>query len=202
MMGARVYLAAEDSVGLALGRRLIREQSSLEIFRDFNGQGFGRLRADARRFDTMAKNGIPVVLLIDLDRQSCPIGLLEDWLGKNHVLNQNFLLRVCVREAEAWVMADTEAVARFLGIPCGRLSSQPEDLSDPKHEFLRLAAQSTRNIRNGLLPKGRSKALVGPEYNRHLESFIREHWSPDAAGLRAPSLQSARQRISELSRRC
>jgi hypothetical protein len=196
-----LLLAAEDSVGLALGSRLIREHPDLTIFRAEDGQGFGRLRAYAEKYNDMAKNGVPVVLLTDLDRQVCPMSLVEEWMGGRHAPHPEFLLRVCVREAEAWVMADCEAVARFLGIRSAEVPSKPEQLPDPKQELLRLARRCTRNLRNGLLPAGNSKAQVGWEYNRLLTTFIEEHWNPASAGARAPSLQRARQRIAELSDR-
>jgi len=201
MTAPRLFLAAEDAVGLALGSRLIREHPDLTIFRAEDGQGFGRLRAAAEKFNAMAKNGVPVVLLTDLDRQACPALLVADWLGGRHAPDPRFLLRVCVREAEAWVMADCEAVARFLGVRTADISSKPEQLSDPKQELLRLARRCTRNLRNGLLPAVGSKAEVGWEYNRLLTAFIEERWNPEVAAGRAPSLQKARQRIAELSER-
>jgi hypothetical protein len=201
MRAPRLLLAAEDSVGLALGRRLILEHPDLTIFRAEDGRGFGRLRAAAERYYDMARNGVPVVLLTDLDRQVCPMSLVEEWMGGKHPPHTDFLLRVCVREAEAWVMADSEAVARFLGVRSAEVPSEPEQLPDPKQELLRLARRCTRNLRNGLLPAGRSKAQVGWEYNRLLTKFIEEHWNPCVAEARAPSLQRARQRIAELSDR-
>lgn len=201
MTAPRLFLAAEDAVGLALGSRLIREHPDLTIFRAEDGRGFGRLRAAAEKFNAMAKNGVPVVLLTDLDRQACPALLVADWLGGRHPPDPRFLLRVCVREAEAWVMADCEAVARFLGVRTADISSKPEQLSDPKQELLRLARRCSRNLRNGLLPAVGSKAEVGWEYNRLLTAFIEERWNPEVAAGRAPSLQKARQRIAELSER-
>jgi hypothetical protein len=201
MMVPKLFLAAEDAVGLALGSRLIREHPDLTIFRAVDGRGFGRLRADAERFNAMAKNGVPVVLLTDLDRQACPVSLVKEWLGRSQPPDPDFLLRVCVREAEAWVMADCDALARFLGVRVADMPAKPEQLPDPKQELLRLARRCTRNLRNGLLPARRSEAQVGWEYNRLLTTFIEERWNPGVAGARAPSLQKARQRIAELSER-
>lgn len=39
-----VYLAAEDLPGLAVGRKLVAEHSTLTVYREENGHGFGMLK--------------------------------------------------------------------------------------------------------------------------------------------------------------
>lgn len=200
MTRPQVYLAAEDRLGLALGRRLIREQNQLSIFREYNGQGFGNLRTEIDKYQAMARNGFPVVLMTDLDKAPCPVALIEGWMGAGKRPAGALLLRICVRAAEAWVLADSKTVAEFLGIDPDRVASQPEGLQDPKVELLRLAEGANRTLRKRFLPLPGSKATVGHDYNRLLEEFVATLWNPTAAALRSPSLARARLRLKELSR--
>jgi hypothetical protein len=101
----QVFLAAEDRLGLALGHRLINEQPSLQVWRELDGNGFGNLKRDAKKYDAMARNGLPVLMLTDLDDCPCCTHLMNRWLGNGKKPHSNFLLRICVREAEAWLLA-------------------------------------------------------------------------------------------------
>jgi hypothetical protein len=190
-----VYLAAEDVPGLAVGRRLVGEQSSLSVYRDKNGYGFGNLKKKAPSYDQMGKNGLPVLMLTDLDTAPCPSGKIHDWLGRKP--NRGFRFRICVREVEAWLLADREAMAVFLKINEGIVPAAPESLPDPKAALIKLAQKAPRKIRVGLTPQG--SAPIGPEYNDLLSGFIADSWCISRAADRAPSLKRARKRISELA---
>ena len=196
----RVYLVAEDSLGLALGRRLLREGPGLEVFRDANARGSGALRRDVHRYNAMALNGIPVVMLTDLDRSPCPAALIDRWLGARAPRHPEFLLRVCVREAEAWVLADPGPIAGLLELRTDAIPREPEKLADPKAELLRLAERAPSAVRRRLRPRPGSRAIIGPDYNEDLAILIEERWDPAEAARRAPSLQRARHRIDELRR--
>lgn len=195
MIPIPVYLAAEDVPGLAAGRRLLAEHPDLQVYREENGRGFGNLKRKTPSYDRMAANGIPVLMLTDLDRDPCPSGKVADWLGR--APNRGFLFRVCVREVEAWLLADGEAMAAFLRVRVDRLPADPETLVDPKAALIRLAQAAPRPIRKGLTPVG--SAAIGPDYNELLTTFVVTNWSIDRAVKRAPSLARARQRVAELA---
>jgi hypothetical protein len=108
-----------------------------------------------------------------------------------------FLFRICVREVEAWLLADREAMAEFLKIKEDQVPSVPESLKDPKASLIKLAQKAPRPIRVGLTPKG--SAPIGPDYNDLLSGFISNLWSIDRTSDQAPSLARARQRIAELA---
>lgn len=190
-----VYLAAEDVPGLAVGRKLVSEHPSLMVYREENGHGFGSLKKKVAHYDQMGANGLPVLLLTDLDNETCPTAKVAGWLGC--VPSRGCLFRICVREVEAWLLADHEAMAAFLKIKGPRLPNAPETLSDPKAKLIELAQRAPRKIRIGMTPVG--SATIGPEYNELLSSFISETWSIDRAALLAPSLARARQRVGELA---
>jgi hypothetical protein len=191
-----LYLAAEDEPGLAVGRRLVAEVPPLSVYREENARGFGRLKKKAGNYQQMAENGLPVLMLTDLDQKACPSGMIAEWIGERP--NAGFLFRICVREVEAWILADREAFARFLGIKAALLPMFPEQITDPKAELIRLSKKSPRReLRTGFAPNG--SATIGPRHNEFLCGFVRDFWNPEAASVGAPSLGRARKRLSELA---
>ncbi len=85
----QVLLAAEDRLGLALGLRLVLEQPALQIWREVDGGGYVKLKDDVAKYNQMAGNGLPVLLLTDLDRRPCSTDLLNSWLGEGRKPNMN-----------------------------------------------------------------------------------------------------------------
>lgn len=98
-------------------------------------------------------------------------------------------LRIAVRAAEAWLMADRESFARFLGISVDILTRDPEQLLDPKGEVMRLAKRSRRReIKDSMpVPEGMS-GRVGPGYTAKIVEFASAHWRPEEAARLSPSL--------------
>jgi hypothetical protein len=191
-----VYLAAEDEPGLAVGRKLIAEAEPLFVYREDNAHGYGRLKAKTPNFHQMGSRGLPVLMITDLDSRACPSSLIGEWLGR--APSSGFLFRICVREVEAWILAHRSALASFLKVPASRLSAIPESLPDPKAHLIAASQHSSnRKIRAGFKPAG--TAAIGPEYNRLLCNFIRDHWSAEAAGPSSPSLERARRRLRTLA---
>lgn len=198
---ASILLVAEDALGLALGRRLVQEHPSLSVWRETDARGCGAIKRDVRKYDHMARNGFPVLALTDLDSRACCRLLLDEWLGGRHGPHPNLLLHICVREAEAWLMADPGPLACLLRLPEARFPAQPEILADPKRSLLDLAIQAPARVRKGLLPVPGSTARIGPEYNDLLCPLVTATWNIGKAAERAPSLAKARQRLGELAAR-
>jgi Domain of unknown function (DUF4276) len=184
-----VYLAAEDPPSLAVGRKLVSTASPLTVHREENGHGWGTLKKKVKNYQKMAAFGYPVLLITDLDRAQCPQSLRRMWMDTRP--HEMFLFRIAVREVEAWLMADRDALAAFLKIKTVRVPDKPEELDDPKRVLLDLARLAPRRLRNGLLPEPRSKAHIGPEYNALLTEYVRSSWDIDTAANRAPSLRKA-----------
>lgn len=197
----QIYLVAEDELGLAFGRKLLAEQGNLTIWREENGRGFGNLKRDCPKYDNMARSGLPVLMLTDLDARKCCAALFDGWLGKKRRPSRSFLLRVCVREAEAWLMAHAEPLATLLQLRKEQIPQKPENLSDPKATLFKLASKAPSKIRKGLLPAPGSSAHIGPEYNDLLCPLVKDSWDIEIAGLHSPSLQRARMRVRELATR-
>ena len=140
----------------------------------------------------------PVFLLTDLDTGHCPSELIANWAG-NTELSPNLFMRVAVREIEAWLMADRDALSVALGIAVAHLPSDPETLLDPKAHLLNAARYAPRGIRQELLVTRGSVASQGIGYNRLLGNFVIESWSPQRAAERSPSLARCLDRIATLA---
>ena len=197
----QVFLAAEDRLGLTFGYRLVGEQPSLQVWRELDGGGHGSLKRDIGKYNEMARNGLPVFMLTDLDRRPCCTDLVNSWLGIGKKPDLNLLLRICVRESEAWLLAHPEPLARLFKLSVSKFPAHPESLTDPKAELLRLASRASSKIRKALLPVEGSSAKVGIEYNDIICSLVTSEWDIDKASRHAPSLVKARNRIRELALR-
>ena len=193
-----IYLASEDALAEAIADRLIEEENEgMYVAVHVRRNGNGYLRKTLSRFVKISYR-IPVLLLTDLDRYACPVGLIDDWRG-NIVFPHTMLFRVAVREAEAWLLADREGFAQFSGVPLDRIPDHPELLGDPKEVLLNLVRRyAKRTVKADVLPEKGSTAKVGLAYNQALGTFVQTSWSPKRAGEVAESLKRTRQRIHEL----
>lgn len=194
-----VALGTEDELSEAVGIRLLAEHgAALQLGMPLRKLGFGYLRSNVNRWRQLAQHQ-PVILITDLDRAACPVVLLNDWLG-GQACPENLLVRVAVREVEAWLLADHEAMQLLLGNR-GRLPQEPDRLPDPKQHLLGLAKRAPRDVRRELVKEAGSLASQGLGYNARLTELVRTHWSPDRAAQRSPSLARARQSLANLARR-
>ena len=197
----QVSLVAEDRLGLALGHRLLLEQPSLQVWRELDGNGFGTLKRDVDKYNEMARIGLPVLMLTDLDHRPCCTDLIDHWLGDGKRPHRNFLMRICVREAEAWLLAHPDPLAKLFKLPLSKFPIFPESLYDPKAELLQLASKAPSKIRKALLPTVGSTAKIGIEYNDILCPLVANEWDIEVASGNAPSVSKARTRIAELATR-
>ena len=101
--------------------------------------------------------------------------------------------RVAVRKIEAWLLADRDRVANFLGISVSKVPGNPDGLNDPKQTMVSLASRSRRqDIRQEMVPRPESGRQVGPAYTSRLIEFVNDplkSWSPDLAGENSDSLR-------------
>lgn len=194
-----VALGTEDELSEAVGVRLLAEHShALQISTRLRKSGFGYLRKNVENWRQLAQRQA-VLLITDLDRLACPVLLLGDWLGTQQ-RPENLLLRVAVREVEAWLLADHQAMQTLLG-GRGKLPPEPDHLPDPKQHLLGLAKRAPRDVRQDLVKEAGSLASQGLGYNARLTDFVKTSWSPQRAAERSPSLARARQSLSALARR-
>lgn len=132
----------------------------------------------------------PWLVLVDLDHShTCAAALLAAWIPARP---PRLCFRVAVRSVEAWLLSDIDGIASFLRVRKGIVPRDPESLADPKRAIVDLAAKSSsREIRDGLVPRPGGGRTVGNLYTSTICSFVRDHWSIlDAAGV-SPSLARA-----------
>ena len=129
------------------------------------------------------------IVLVDLDSESCAAQLRGTWLPAPAPL---LCFRVAVREVEAWLMADSETLADYLGVSCSRISNAPEELPHPKDAMVNLARHSRRgNIRRDMVPRTGSGRRVGPVYPGRLIEYAATTWRPKVAAQHSDSLRRA-----------
>lgn len=195
-----VALATEDQLSEAIGKRLLAAaRPALQAGLVLRQNGEGYLRKKMKSWCQMARNGQPLLLLTDLDREACPLSLIENWSEKRS-RPTDLVFRVAVREVEAWLLADHLAMQRLLGTAV-RLPPEPELLPDPKQHLLELAKRAPRSVRTDLVVERGAIAAQGLGYNARLCALVDSDWSPERAAERSASLGRARLRIDEVARR-
>ncbi|MCB2262786.1 MAG: DUF4276 family protein [Candidatus Thiosymbion ectosymbiont of Robbea hypermnestra] len=192
-----VVIATEDALSEVVAETLLYQAGRCDIRARVGKKGFGYLKKRVADLDRLAENGVPVLLLTDLDRRRCPLEMIAGWLPRPR--SARLLFRVAVRETESWVLADRAAFARFVGIPAVAVPTAPDELSDPKAAVLRLVRQSSkRELRRDILPQKGASSPVGLGYNSQLCHFVRSAWSSNRAVKHSPSLSRAVRRVREL----
>ena len=138
------------------------------------------------------------LVLTDLDRYPCPPALFDDWnVGE---LPPTMLLRIAVREVEAWLLADRNGIAFFLHAPVEKVPFSPETEDDPKQSLFSVVRKSRkRRLVEDVVPK--PGAHIGPLYNELMCDFALNHWRIEAALENAPSLSRNISRISAFLQR-
>ena len=193
-----IYLAVEDVVSEAVGKRLIREYTSFHINTPLRRDGNGYLRTRLKNFCEIA-NHTPFLLITDLDRIACPPSLIENWTNKNaFFVPEKMLFRIAVTAIESWLLADHEAMRLFLGKKA-KLPPHPDALDNPKKTLLKLAQSAPKKIRDDLIGDNKAIASQGLGYNARLAEFVHNSWSPERAMLRSESLLRSLQRLKELN---
>jgi hypothetical protein len=193
-----LYIATEDALSEAVAERLVSDANQgLYVAVHLGRKGSGYLKEKIVELIKTA-HSIPVLLLTDLDRLTCPPALILKWCGRQN-LPKRMLFRVVVREIEAWLLADRKGFAHFSGTPLDKIPVNPEILNDPKQTLLGLIRRyGNRKIKIEVLPERGSPAKVGLGYNQILSQFVRETWSPVSASKNAGSLARTRKRLCEL----
>lgn len=190
-----IYGAVEGIVDEAVFRRLAGDAGvAVEAVHGLKGKR--HLRDRVRGYNQAAQFA-RWLLIVDLDRShDCAPALRAEWLPEPAPLMK---LLVPVRAIEAWLLADRDAIADFLGVSIDRAPRDPEALTDPKREMVNLARHSRRrNIREDMVPRPESGRDVGPVYAARMIEFTGTLWRPAEAETRADSLRRCRQYLSGL----
>lgn len=179
--------------------RAVANACGLSVGMVHGRHGKDYIRSRIANYNMAAKHG-PWFVLVDLDNVgSCPATVRQQWLASSEEL---MVFRIAVVEVEAWLLADRERVAGFLGVSEAKVPKAPDDLPDPKQQLIKLARGSRKKaVRQGLVPRDGSGAVIGPTYVSDVREFATTLWRPDVAAGQSPSLARCMVRLRELSGR-
>jgi hypothetical protein len=196
-----VTIATEDELSESVAVRLVNS-----VFGDgrighppLGRKGNGYLKKRLPNFRQMAKREI-VLVLTDLDDSDCAPSLLEKW-ADGQAFPENLLVRVAVREIEAWLLSDRNGMANLLGISPNKIPLDVESLGDPKRFLLNLARNAKREVRSELIVAKGAAASQGLGYNRLLSAFAATNWQLEDAINSSASLSKAVFRLREAAGR-
>lgn len=194
-----VTAAVEGDLDEAVLRR-IADHAGVSIGNVYGRHGKPALLKSMPGYNNAAQYA-PWVVLVDLDRScDCAPPCVRQWLPQPSAL---MCFRAVVRAIEAWLLADRERIAAWLGIAIAHVPTNPEELHDPKQALVNLARRSRRRrIRDDMVPRDGSGRPIGALYNDQLIQFV-EHqangWRPDRASQDSDSLARCLARIGDLA---
>jgi hypothetical protein len=154
--------------------------------------------ADLPKYANAAKSS-PYLIVRDLDQDAA---CAPEWLAANAPKNGGrwLVLRLAVREVEAWFLADVETAAKCLRVNVSNVPVEPDALADPKATIVELARRSTKkSIREHVAPGPRDSRKVGPQYEQLLIEWA-DKWRVDVAIKRSPSLRHAHKAVQRVWR--
>ncbi len=162
----------------------------------YGKNGKDRLRRQIQGYNNAARR-TPWLVLVDLDNDAeCAPPLRQSWLADPAPF---LCFRVAVRQIEAWLLADHEALASYLGVARAKIPPDPESLPNAKDAMVNLASKSRRkDIRTDMVPRPQSGRVVGPAYSSRMIEFVERYWRPEVAAERADSLRRAIRCLREL----
>lgn len=158
-----IAVISEDAVTQALLHKCISHYlPARKIVRTEVKNGRGNVQREIPSYIALS-SVMPVVLGVDLDQDRCAPSLLNSW-GVKPTQAPQLLLRVAVREAESWLLADRQRLAKYIGAKTDDITKDPDSLVDPKIEFLsHVYRTSTPELRGRLLPRNFGKhPRIGP----------------------------------------
>ncbi|MFN8524145.1 MAG: DUF4276 family protein [Chloroflexota bacterium] len=180
-----------------VARRLI-EYCGADLGQVFGRRGKAWVRARISGYNTAAaKTRSLWLVLVDLDRDfPCAAELRDNWLPER---SPRLCFRVAVHELEAWLLADRDAIATYLGIRTNHVPADPDRIERPKRALLDLVARSrNRELKTDMLPRPSSGASEGPAYASRLIEYVESKWRPDVAATSSDSLRRCVERVREL----
>lgn len=192
-----VFAVVEGDTDEPIVRKLLRAVG-LDVAIVYDMGGKGQLDKKLGGFNSSAK-GSPWFVLRDLDHDAaCAPEFLRDI---SFAAERWMVFRLAVRELEAWLLADREALARFLGLSPAWLPDHPDDEVDPTQTLIDLARRSRRSaIRRAFVPRPGDSVSVGPGYEGAIIEFGIRHWNLRRAERLSPSLRRAHTAVRLLAR--
>lgn len=194
-----VAVCGEGPTDIAIARRLVSAAGGLPGV-DLLGSrpGRGKSALDKRLPGLLAGAAFrPTLILRDLDTDApCAGALIAALLPKP---GKGLCLRIAVRSADAWLLADAAAFADAFGVRSSQIPREPESIANPKAAI----AQLCRTSRRREIRLAAAGPVIEPQVlGLWLSDFARGIWDPIRASENggAPSLARALRRVAEICR--
>ncbi|CAB3782343.1 hypothetical protein [Paraburkholderia caffeinilytica] len=197
-MTGTVFVVGEDELCCAIADALIAHSGiAADIQQRIVAGGAGPFKQKILAMNNVARNVMPVLMIADADQAPCVVTQRNSWLPRD--VSQRLSMRLAVKEAEAWVLADHIGFSKFAVVSKDLFPGNPEMEPDPKQALLALVKKSKRReLRDEMLPGKGATSPVGLGYNIHMTEFVKNHWNVGRAVDRAPSLARAIPRVAAL----
>ncbi|MCA7970797.1 hypothetical protein LGM42_13010 [Burkholderia sp. AU39826] len=200
-MTVAVFVVGEDELCCAIACALIAYSGvAATIQQRIVTGGADPFKKRIPAMNNVANNVMPVLMVADADQAPCVVTQRNAWLPPN--ASQRLSMRLAVKEAEAWVLADHIGFSKFAIVSKDLFPAKPEEVLDPKQALLAIVKKSKRReLRDEMLPGKGATSPVGLGYNIHMTEFVAEHWDIARAVDRAPSLARAIPRVIAMLKR-
>jgi hypothetical protein len=167
--------------------RTLCRASGISISRFYNCRGKSNLDKRLSAYNEAARY-YPWLIVRDLDFDARCAAELINKLIPNRSPHLRF--RIAVREIEAWLLADAERFAKFLGISKNLIPKIPDELDNPKQDVINLVRRSrSRALKEDMLPRADSGSYEGPAYASRIAEFTEYSWRPKIAAKTSDSLR-------------
>jgi hypothetical protein len=187
-----VSLLVEGPIDRIIGQRLL-QYVGLSCGKAYGEHGKPDLLERLPKYNQAAKSPFsPWLAIVDLDLDA---DCAPDFVRMSLDTPAEFMrFRVAVHAIEAWLMADADNMGRFLHVPSRRFPSNPDAENDPKQTLVNLVRRycTREKVKEAMVPRERSGALVGPGYNTLLHEFVETtsyQWRPEVAIHHSDSLR-------------
>jgi hypothetical protein len=193
-----LFVVVEGQTDEAIVERILANYPNLQA--TYQGKsGVAYIEQRIEKYNQLART-FPVLCVLDLDQYECAPSRIKALIPQNK--QDSLYIRVAVKQIEAWLLADQENFADFIGVPFHRLPSQPDEIDNPKIAVVNLARKSRKNdIKRDMVPAQGNIGRVGGAYTSQIINFVTNHWDINQAAENSPSLArmlKAVQRLSEL----
>ena len=197
-MTVSVFVVGEDELCCSIAEILLEHSGvATMVHQRLNTKGADPFKKKIAAMNNVATNVMPVLMIADADQAACVVAQRNAWVPR--YISDRLCMRLAVKEAEAWALADHVGFAKFAELSADLLPARPETEDDPKRSLLALIQKSRRRVlRDEMLPEKGASSPVGLGYNIHMTDFIKNYWDVDRAAERAPSLARAIPRVASI----
>jgi hypothetical protein len=189
-MSVIIYIAVEGKIDEDILSVIFAQYPTIRVQQCLAKNGKRTLEKNLEKYNQIAQR-YPVLVLIDLDQEDCPVTYLQRISPT--AKHEQLIIRISVRELEAWLLADRNNFAKFINAPVNKIPYPPDDCPQPKEAILNLVKQYTKNknLRGDILPEDKTTHKPGRAYGDRLFEFALRHWHIPTARLHSPSLDRA-----------